>query len=277
MEATNIYGHALAAHLVEQGQTVSIVNPSRIKGYAQSQLSRTKNDRADAKLIAHFCRDLKPHAWQPLPESLEVLQCMARRWQELEKMITQESNRKERFEKKPELRVEIEAHIKFLKEQKKTRKKLMRKHFKTHDDLAQQRDLLTSIPSIAEQTAMLLLAELGDISRFRCARQVAAFAGLTPRERLSGTSVRGKSRLSKLGNRHLRRVLYYPALTALRCCEPFQMLRSRLLAAGKTKMQAVGAVMHKLSRVVFGVLKSGTPFEPDLLITPQHTPEPIAS
>ena len=151
----------------------------------------------------------------------------------------------------------------------------MRQCVQDNDDLVKQRDLLVSIPGIAEQTALLLLAELGDFSRFSSARQLAAFAGLTPRERISGSSIRGKSRLCKIGNRHLRRLFFFPAFSALRCCAPFQALRSRLLAAGKTKMQAVGAAMHKLIRVVFGVLRSGQPFDVSLL-SKNNTPEPVA-
>lgn len=268
LEATNIYGHGLATFLVEQGYIVSIVNPARIKGYAQSQLSRTKNDRADAALIARFCRDLQPSPWQPTPEILVELQRMVRRWQALEQMTTQEKNRLLLYENDPELRGDIEAHLAFLQQQKESLKKRMDKQVQKDENLATQKALLTSIPGIGEQTATFLLAELGDVTRFTSARQLAAFAGLTPQERLSGTSLLGKTRLCKIGNCHLRKLMYFPALTAIRYCEPLQAFRQRLLDAGKTKMQAVGAIMHKLLRVVYGVLKSRRPFDPTLL-TPQ--------
>jgi transposase len=93
MEVTSIYGHALATYLHRQGHLVSIVNPARIKGYGQSQLRRTKNDHADAKLIAQFCRDIKPSLWQPSEAVVEELQAFTRRLEALEQMVTQEKNR----------------------------------------------------------------------------------------------------------------------------------------------------------------------------------------
>ncbi|WP_225886422.1 transposase [Leptolyngbya sp. PCC 6406] len=90
LEATNIYGHDLATYLHEQGHQVSIVNPARIKGYAKSQLSRTKNDAADAALIARFCRDIQPSLWHPTPAAIAQLQSLTRRLKALEQMLTQE-------------------------------------------------------------------------------------------------------------------------------------------------------------------------------------------
>ncbi|MEO0988381.1 MAG: transposase [Cyanobacteria bacterium J06639_14] len=112
----------------------------------------------------------------------------------------------------------------------------------------------------------LRLAEIGSTNHFASARQLAAFAGLTPQEQLSGTSVCGKTRLCKIGNRRLRKALYFPALNLMRRCPQAQVFRERLLAAGKPKMQVVGAMMHKLIRIIYSVLKSGQPFDPDKLL-----------
>ncbi len=95
---------------------------------------------------------------------------------------------------------------------------------------------------------------------------MAAFAGLTPQEYQSGTSVRGRTRLCKIGNPHLRKAFYFPIFESIRRCPQIQAFRERLLEAGKNKMQVVGAVMHKLIRVVYGVLKSGQPFDPYKLL-----------
>ncbi len=110
-------------------------------------------------------------------------------------------------------------------------------------------------------TASLLLAEV-DEAQFESARQVAAFAGLVPRHRQSGTSVRGRSRLSKAGSSRLRKGLYFPALTALRFNPLIRALGLRLSAKGKSKMLILGAAMRKLLHIAFGVLKSGQPFDP---------------
>jgi len=264
LEATSIYGHALATYLNQQGHRVSIVNPMRIKGYAKSQLARTKSDRADAKLIAQFCRDLKPAPWQPSEAEVMTLQAYTRRLDALEQMLTQEKNR---LKITPdELKADIEDHIAFLKAQVTSVKKRLLEHIQTHDSLKTQHDLLTTIVGVGDSTAARVLSEIGSIHHFSSARQLAAFAGVTPQEHESGTSVRGKTRLCKIGNRRLRKALYFPALNLMRRCPQMHPFCERLLAAGKPKMQVVGAVMHKLMRVIFGVLKSAQPFDPDKLL-----------
>lgn len=264
LEATNIYGHALATYLHHQGHPVSIVNPARIKGYAKSQLSRTKNDQADAGLIARFCRDLKPSLWQPASAEVAKLQGFSRRLEALEHMLTQEKNRLDLCD--DEFREDIESHIEFLEAQIESVKKRLHKHIKAYESLAKQQTLLVSIAGIGEKTSATILAEIGSIEMFHSARQLAAFAGLTPREFKSGSSVNGKTRLCKIGNPRLRKALYFPALTSIRHCPQIQAFRTRLMQAGKNKMQVVGAVMHKLIRVIYGVLKSGQTFDPAKLM-----------
>ena len=264
LEATSTYGHPVATYLYNRGQVVSIVNPARIKGFAQSQLSRTKNDRADATTIARFCRALEPEAWTPPEPEVAQLQAYSRRLAALEQMKTQENNRLKTVD--PSLKEDIEVHIAFLDEQIESLKKRRQKHIDSFSTLQTQQALLTSIVGIGAQSAATILAEIGSLQKFASARQLAAFAGLTPQERQSGTSVKGKTRLCKIGNSHLRKALFFPALSAIRHCPQIQVFRERLLAAGKNKMQVVGAVMHKLLRVVYGVLKSQQPFDPHKLL-----------
>lgn len=269
MEATNTYGHALARYLHHQGHRVSIVNPARIKGYGKSQLSRTKNDAADASLIARFCRDLNPTLWHPAPDEVTKLQMLTRRLEALEQMMTQEKNRRELYDD-DELRADIDAHIEFLEAQETALKKRLQQHIGAHDRLAEQQALLESITGIGTQTALTVLGEIGSIEVFGSARQLAAFAGLTPQEFQSGSSINGKTRLCKIGNARLRKALYFPALVMIRYCPEIQAFRQRLLAAGKPKMQVVGAVMHKLIRIIYGVLSSGEKFDSAKLV-PQNT------
>ena len=123
--------------------------------------------------------------------------------------------------------------------------------------------LLDSIPGSGETTAALLLAEIVDVAQYKSARQVAAYAGLVPRERRSGSSVRGRTRLSKIGNARLRKTLYFPAITALRCSEFFQTWAKGLRERGKCKMSIIGAAMRKLIHLAYGVLKTGKAFDPE--------------
>ena len=139
---------------------------------------------------------------------------------------------------------------------------LIRSHIDRHPGLKKQRELLDTIPGVGEATAAALLAEVPDIKEYRSVRQVAALTGLVPRQRQSGSSVRGRVRLSKSGNARLRKALYFPAVTALRCSPFFQQWAEGLRARGKSKLAVIGAAMRKLIHLAYGVLKTGRPFDP---------------
>jgi transposase len=260
LEATGNYGVGLAKQLVQAGHLVSIVNPSRIQGFAQSEMSRTKTDKVDAAVIARFCAALRPTPWQPLPEEVEQLQAMVRRLEALGRMLQQEKNRLEVVTTEP-VKASMESLIEHLQEDIANLRQLIREHFDQHAHLRSKRNLLVSIPGIGEQTAAVILAEIGDIESFKSAKQLAAYGGLTPRERTSGTSVRGKPRLSRVGNRRLRKALYMPAVCASIFNPLLNQMRERLLSRGKCKMAVLGAVMRKLLHLAYGVLKSGIPFD----------------
>jgi transposase len=264
LEATNIYGQGIATYLEQQGHRVSVVNPSRVKGFAQGELSRTKNDSADAAVIGRFCAAMKPKLWHPLAPEADELQQLTRRLEMLQRMTTQEKNRLGTVT--VNLHEEIQAHIDFMQRQVEKIEVKIRQHLDRHESLKQALELLTSIKGISTRSGSQILAEIANWKEFCSARQLAAYAGLTPQEKQSGRSVHGRTRLCKIGNAHLRRALYFPALTAIRCSEPIQVWAEQLRSRGKSKMQVVGAVMHKLIRVIYGVLKSGKPFDPSLLM-----------
>jgi transposase len=262
LEATGTYGDSLSLFLHQAGHTVSVINPAATKAFAQSRLSRTKTDRVDAELIARFCLAQAPPAWTPLPQEVRELQALVRRLESLIEMRVAEENRLSSGITVDLVRQSVEEHLSYLNQEIKRTEELIHNHIKNHPTLKQQSELLDSIPGIAEATAALLLSEITDITQYRSARQVAAYAGLVPRERQSGTSVRGRTRLSKIGNARLRRALYFPAITALRCSPFFQAWAEGLLKRGKSKMSVICAVMRKLLHVAYGVLKSGKEFDP---------------
>lgn len=262
LEATGTYGEALALHLHSSSHTVSLVNPAAVKAFAQSRLSRTKTDRVDAELIARFCLAQAPPAWTPLPQEARELQALARRLESLIEMRVAEENRLSSIITVEMVRASVEEHLAYLNQEIKHTEELIRRHIKGHPTLKRQSELLDSIPGIAQTTAARLLAEITDIKQYRSARQVAAYAGLVPRERQSGSSVRGRTRLSKIGNARLRRALYFPAITALRCSPFFQHWAEGLRQRGKSKMSVICAVMRKLLHVAYGVLKTGKAFDP---------------
>ena len=263
LEATGTYGLTVSEVLADAGHTVSVVNPAAIEAYGRSRLSRTKTDRMDARLIAQFCAAHQPPAWRPVPRAVRELQALVRRLDALEGMRQQERNRLAADPGSDAVSASIKHLIDTIDQEMAALKARIRDHFDQHPGLRQQRDLLTSIPGIGDTTATILLAEFGPMGRFSRASACAAFAGLVPRETRSGTSVHGKPVLSKLGNAALRKALYYPALTALRHNPIIKAMRERLLTRGKHRMVIVGAAMRKLVHLAYGVLKTGTPFDPD--------------
>ena len=265
LEATGTWAQNVALALHEAGHVVSLVNPAQIHAFARTGLKRTKTDKADALLIARFCQMHLPPAWTPASPQVQQLQGLVRRLEHLEEMLTIENNRLGAGGVQGLVKESLEEHIAYLNGQIEKTRRQIKDHIDQNPDLKQQAQLLESIPGIGATTAALLLAELGDISHFDNARQVAAFAGLVPRIRESGTSVRGRSRLSKMGSSRLRKSLYFPAITALRFNPLIKAFGLRLSAQGKSKMLIVGAAMRKLLHLAYGVLKSGIPFDPDFV------------
>lgn len=265
MEATGQYGEGLAEDLYQNGHDVSVVNPARIKAYASSKLRRNKTDKADAELIAVYCQKEKPALWSPPEDDFRDLQALERRLEDLQAMLRQEQNRLESGIKTARVIQELKAHIKYLEDRITETKEAMQNLINTNTKLKQKRELLVSIPGIGELTAAKILGEIQDIHQFKSARQLAAYAGVTPRQFVSGTSVHKKSRISKTGNTNIRKILYMSAISAKHCNQIVAPFCARLLQKGLTPLQAVCAAMHKLLHLIFGILKSGKPFDPNYL------------
>jgi transposase len=263
LEATGSYGEALTDYLHGAGHVVSVVNPAAVKAYGQSRLSRTKTDKADAALIAQFCAERRPPAWQPLPAEIRELQALVRRLDSLLEMRQMEQNRLD-VAATTAVKESLAEHITFLNEEVTRTERLIRTHIDAHPGLRGQRELLMSIPGIGETTAAKILGEILDVKLYSGARQLAAFAGLAPRLHESGSSVRRKAHLSKTGAPRLRKALYFPAIAAIRYNPYIKDLSERLRARGKCPMQVIGAAMRKLIHIAYGVLRSGKPFDPEM-------------
>lgn len=263
LEASGGYEEPAALFLVEQSFAVSVLNPRQIKAYADTRLRRSKTDRTDAALIARFCQRERPPLWQVPSPQLRHLRGLTRARDALKRDRDRLRNRRQRVGQGPAGQAH-EAVIETLQEQITALEEAIEAHVEAHPDLARERDLLVTIPGIGSQTAAVVLSELGQVRRFENARQAAAYAGLVPSHHISGTSVKRRSRLSKLGNARLRHALYFPALTALRHNEAVAVLGRRLRAAGKVKIVVVGAAMRKLVHICYGVLRSGEPFDASL-------------
>jgi transposase len=263
MEATGRYGDALALHLYQEGNQVSVVNPMRIKKYAESKLQRNKTDKLDAKVIADFCRTQEPGLWTPPAPEKRELQEMVRRLSALVKEKTRETNRLKSGIESEVVKASIEANLEFLGAQIARLKEQVQSHINQHPDLKRDQKLLSSIKGIGDKTAAILLGELPDIDNFDNSGQAVAYAGLNPQQHRSGSSVHKKSKLTKTGNQNIKTALYFPALCAMQHNPIVRALTLRLEEKGKEKMVIVGAAMRKLFQLAYGVLKSGQPFDPN--------------
>src|SRR5262245_45789619 len=263
MEATGGYEDALACHLHAAGRVVSVVNPTRIK-YAGVMRGRgNKTDKADARLIAAYVRDQRPPAWRPPTPEVRELQALVRRRDDLRALAAHEKARLDAPLLTPAARKSVARVVKLLAKEADATQAAADALIAATPALAADRGLLATIPGVGARTASTVLAELPALDRVPSARAAAAYAGLSPRELQSGSSVRVRARLSKSGNARLRKAVYLPALTAIRFNPLLKGLFDRLVAAGKPKMQAVGACMRKLVMLCYGVLKNRAPFDPD--------------
>ncbi|HEX3054433.1 MAG TPA: transposase [Aggregatilineaceae bacterium] len=261
LEATGTYGDEVARFLHEAGHTVSVVNPAQIKKHAESQLRRNKTDALDAAVIADFCLKHHPRPWTPPDPAWYELRALARHLTDLKDMRQQERNRLKSGVKAAGVVKALEDHLAFLDQQIHDLEREIQHFIDQHPDLKQRRDLIDSIPGFSDLTAALLVAEIPYLTAFEEANDLVAFAGLNPRLWQSGT-LRGHTPLSKIGNAAIRRHLYFPALSAQRFNPILAPWAAQLLARGKAKMEVVGAVMRRLLILVYGVLKSGQPFDP---------------
>jgi transposase len=261
MEATNIYWEALATWLHAQGQTVSVVNPARIKGYAMATMQRNKTDKLDSAIIASFCKTHHPKAWQPLSEAHKRLRSLVRHREDLLQTHLQQQNRL-RDTTDTLVRESLQAVLDTIAKQLEAVERSIKEHLTAHAELRTNLELLTAIVGIGVVTAAKLLAEFADLEQYESAKAAAADAGLTPSHFESGTSVRKRARLSKIGKAGIRAALYWPAITAMRRCEAFKAFAARLAARGKPKKVIIVAVMRKLVHIIYGVLKHRTPYDP---------------
>ena len=272
LESSGVYGKALIAGLHQAGLGLSVLNPAQVKYFAFSVLRRTKNDRVDARIIAHFCLERKPLATRPLRVVEEQLKVLVH---ERESRVAEQNREKARAKKDP-FQIALPSLI---CRQRQARLKQLQKEITQLDSainkliasdalLKTQSKLLCSIPGIAQTTAAKLLSELAG-KEFHSARQLAAYAGLTPSEFSSGGSAYGKTHLSKIGNAFLRKALYLPAAVARRWCKPLKPWVNLLQERKLSDLAIRGAIMRKLLHIAFGILKHQKPFDPSLVFMPK--------
>lgn len=261
MEATGSYYEELAEALVDAGYLVSVVNPAQIKAFSQSLLARTKTDKIDASIIAAFCKSHRPSAWIPLTLKERTLRGLVRLNSNLKATRASYQTQLQTPNILPAVESPIEQLLASLSEQIEALEQEIARLIDADPDLKRRHILLTSIDGIADTTASLILAEVPRLHEFSDAKAVGAYAGLSSHHKTSGSSVRGRGGICKIGNSLLRTGLWWPAIVAIRHNPRLREFSERLTQRGKPKKKIIVAAMRKLLVYAYGVLKSGIPFK----------------
>jgi len=262
LEATGPYSEGVAAYLHAAGLLVSVVNPARVKAHAKACGQANKTDPADARAIATFCRERRPRPWVPPSPAVRQVQALVRRRDDLRRMAAAQKNRLAAPDLTPAARKSIARTVRFLAKEAERVQAEAEAVIAATPELAADLALLESVRGIGRQTATTVLAELPPVEHLPGAQSAAAYCGLAPSEFTSGKTVKRYTRLSKAGNARLRTALDLPTLTAIRFNPVLKAFFERLVAAGKPRMQAVGACRRKRVMICFGVLKNRAPFDP---------------
>ena len=263
MEATGVYHEAVAYALYDGGAKVSVVNPAQINSYAKSFGVRSKTDKKDSLVIARFGATQQPRLWQPEPAEIRTLKALIARYEAVSQDIQREENRLEKVEVNrisEEVLASIHSVLKHLKMEKKRLEDLIKQHIGQNPILKEDQALLESIPGVGPVVSRYMMSVIRS-RQFESASQCAAFLGLVPIQYESGSSVRGRSRLSKAGSGVVRAKLYMAAIVAVQHNPDIKKQYARLLRNGKSKMSALGAAMRKLVHICFGVLKHQKPYQ----------------
>ncbi|WP_179367722.1 IS110 family transposase, partial [Winogradskyella forsetii] len=263
MEATGYYHYQLAYYLLENGINVSVENPLSVKRFIQMRLSKIKTDKSDSKLICDYAQEVDLKLWKG--NSKEVQECLqiVRTLSVYTKQRTMIKNKLhgESVLGEPSKAVlrSLKRSLKQLdKEMKTLEAKLLVLVKETHQDLFTR---IKTIPGIGRKTAITLIVLTGVFERFSSASELCSYAGLTPVIRQSGSSVKGRPRISKMGNQKLRNLLFMCSFTACKYNKACRDLYERIVAKGKSKKLALIAVCNKLLKQAFAIAKSGLIFD----------------
>lgn len=262
MEATGAYHLPLATALHGAGHMVLVCNPLSIARYSQAVLARTKTDATDARRIARFCEAHTLAAWTPAPAVYQRLRALlsARETLVQERLRLRNRQHAAGYTANEALVIELQAPVlAAIETQVAHIDREVASLAAAETPLGAQLRVLVTIPGLGLTTAGALLASL-PLDRLETSRQVAAYVGLCPQERSSGSSLRGRGHIGPLGPASLRKALYMPAIVAMRCNPVLRVFAQRLRAQGKRPKVVITAVMRKLLLLAWTLLRTGQPF-----------------
>jgi transposase len=259
MEASGPYYQRLAVCLNNHEITLSVVNPLVIRRFCQMRLVKAKTDKKDAVMIAEYGKTEHPRAWQPTADYLLELKQLQSYLDQLDKQRTGFIRHLEAFEQNPVINKQVKKSIlKMIKSSKMEMEKIeaqMQELITIHHQ--QLYENIKTIPGVGKKTSLLLIVISGGFEKFENAKQLSAYVGLSPRIFQSGSSVKGKAKICKMGMGKIRAMLYMCACSAIKFNKACRLLYERLVAKGKAKLLALIAVANKLLKQAFAIAKSG--------------------
>ncbi|PCJ49332.1 MAG: hypothetical protein COA73_05105 [Candidatus Hydrogenedentota bacterium] len=269
MEATGRYSSELAVWLLEIRPALcpAIAPPAYTAAFIKSLGVRNKTDRLEARALGFYGVERTPIPYEPMSAERAELRELNRYRDQLVRQRTAMKNRRHETCTSAFIQKNQTKRLRLLTGDITRVEQAMKELIEAHPELKRDMELLCTIYGIAFLTAATVLAELGDLRRFTYARQLTAFTGMSPSHRQSGTSIHGRSRLSKQGNPRIRQALYLSAMIAIKGDTPFRRIYRKLIAQGKPRMVALVAIMRKQLILMRAILISGKPYQP-LGITP---------
>jgi len=269
MEATGVYHEALAYFLAGHNRFVSIVMPNKITNYFRTLEVKTVTDRSMSEAIALFGLSGKLEDWTPPQPVFRELRQLTRERDQLiaERTMLKNQLHAEQIEAYPSKNIisRMKERIQVMNVQLKQGLAEINAIIKSDEQINRSVKLITTIPGIGLLTAAVIMAETNGFELIRSKKQLTSYAGLDVKEKQSGTSVKGKPRISKRGNRYLRKAMYMPALAAIRHSEKYKAIFVRIVTGNGIKMKAAVAVQRKLLEMAFTVCKNKTPFQSNYL------------
>jgi transposase len=269
MEATGVYHESFAYFLDENGYEVTIVLPNKISNYFKTLEVKTITDKTAADAIAMFGLEKKLDLWKkPKPIFKKIRQLTREREQLIQsRTIAKNQLHAEQSEAEPGKKTieRLKKQIAFFNKQEKEIRDELKVLQGSDEHVKDSIKRISSLTGVGELTAATVLAETNGFDLVRNKRQLTSYAGLDIREKLSGTSVKGKPRISKKGNKYLRKAMYMPALAAIRYDDRFKAVYARLVAKHGIKMKAAVAVQRKLLEMIYTIHKTGVPYDKNYL------------
>lgn len=265
MEATGVYHEKLAYHLSDEGLEISVVLPTKVSSYLRSLDIKTVTDKTASQAICLFGLERTLTLWKKPNAIFKSLKQLTRERDQVvaDRTMVKNQLHAEKAEAEPNERsaARMERHITFLNDLEKEIKRDIAETVKTDQELVKKIDTVATIPGVGKLTVVITLAETNGFDLIRSQSQLVSYSGLDIKEKQSGTSVKGKPRISKSGNRHLRKAMHMPALSAIQHDERFKSIFVRLVSKHGIKMKATVAVQRKLLQMIYTIWKTGKPYD----------------